>query len=98
MLFAAAEGAGEVELRVEAARAGKFRDGVKGEIPFLVADCPSGVEQQGVFVWLENAIKAAKNDCTEEVSAPNFGLSSLTLWPPRSESRTRMPMPKPPGS
>ena len=66
VLFAAAEGAGEVELRVEAARAGKFRDGVKGEIPFLVADCPSGVEQQGVFVWLENAIKAAKNDCTKK--------------------------------
>lgn len=65
VLWIAAEGAGEIDLRIAAARRGKFRDKVKGEIPFLVADAPPVTEQRGILVWLENAIKQAQADCIQ---------------------------------
>jgi hypothetical protein len=66
VLWIAAEGAGEIDLRIAAARGGKFRDDVKGEIPFLVADTMPTVAPGGFFVWLESAIKQAQADCTEK--------------------------------
>lgn len=62
-LWLAAEGAGEVEVRVAAARAGKFQDGVKGNIPFLFSECLPHEKIEGTIGWIERAITSAKDEC-----------------------------------
>ncbi|TQF26895.1 hypothetical protein UNPF46_32210 [Bradyrhizobium sp. UNPF46] len=59
VLWIAAEGGGEIDSRVEAARAGKFQDGHAGEIPFFVAEPPAGLSQHNIIIWLEHAVAEA---------------------------------------
>jgi AAA domain len=68
VLWIAAEGGGEIDSRVEAARAGKFRDGHAGEIPFFVAEPPAGLSQHNIITWLEHAVAEAS-----WVAAEKFG-------------------------
>lgn len=66
VLWIAAEGGGEIDSRVEAARAGKFRDGHAGEIPFFVAEPPAGLSQHNIIIWLENAVAEASWECADK--------------------------------
>lgn len=65
VLWVAAEGGGEIDSRVAAARAEKFQDGHTGEIPFLVTEPPAGISQQNIITWLENAVVEAGCVCAE---------------------------------
>jgi hypothetical protein len=62
-LWIAAEGGGEIDSRIAAARAEKFHDGHTGEIPFLVTEPPAGFSQQNIITWLENAVGEAACMC-----------------------------------
>jgi len=53
VLWVAAEGGGEIDSRIAAARAEKFKDGNRGEIPFWITEPPAGLSQQGIIFWLE---------------------------------------------
>lgn len=63
VLWVAAEGAGEIDARIEAARAEKFRDGHTGEIPFIVTEPPAGFSRDNIITWLENAVIKAACEC-----------------------------------
>lgn len=69
VLWIAAEGGGEIDSRVEAARAGKFRDGHAGEIPFFVAEPPAGLSQHNIITWLEHAVAEASWEATDKLGA-----------------------------
>ena len=68
VLWIAAEGGGEIDSRIAAARAGKFKDDRAKEIPFLVTEPPTGLSQYNILVWLENAVAEAA-----VVSVTQFG-------------------------
>lgn len=63
VLWIAAEGSGEIDSRIAAARAGKYKDGHSGEIPFFVTEPPAGLTQQGIILWLGNAVEQAESEC-----------------------------------
>ncbi|WP_213290451.1 AAA family ATPase [Bradyrhizobium sp. sGM-13] len=66
VLWIAAEGGGEVDSRVEGARAGKFQDGQAGEIPFFVTEPPAGLSQHNIITWLEHAVAEASLESTDK--------------------------------
>ncbi|MBB4383564.1 AAA family ATPase [Bradyrhizobium sp. SBR1B] len=66
VLWIAAEGGGEIDSRVEAAREGKFQDGHAGAIPFFVAEPPAGLSQHNIIIWLENAVAEASWECADK--------------------------------
>jgi AAA domain len=69
VLWIAAEGGGEIDSRVEAARAGKFQDGHAGEIPFFVTEPPAGLSQHNIITWLEHAVADALWESAEKFDA-----------------------------
>ncbi|MBR1131928.1 AAA family ATPase [Bradyrhizobium iriomotense] len=69
VLWIAAEGGGEIDSRVEAARAGKFQDGHAGQIPFFVSEPPAGLSQHNIIIWLEHAVAEASWECADKFAA-----------------------------
>lgn len=64
VLWIAAEAVGEVDVRVAAARAAKFKDASSGEIPLFVAAPSVGLDStHNILLWLENAIAEAASEC-----------------------------------
>lgn len=62
-LWLAGEGVGELPQRIAAARAAKFAETLNEPLPFFFAEPPAGVPPAAMFVYVENAIIAAKAEC-----------------------------------
>jgi hypothetical protein len=70
VLWIAAEGGGEIEARVRAARLGKFESDDDDEVPFIWIESTPDLSGQGGVAWLNCAIAAASDMSKNKFDAP----------------------------